>query len=87
MEHCTQFILGKIYLSQQECGVQREVGQEWVDVTGPPSLPRHFVVKKGCMEDVDVGSDSEEDEDENSELNTGMLLDIDSDNVEDHGDN
>ena len=58
-----------------------------IDVTGPPSLPRHFVVKKGCMEDVDVGSDSEEDEDENSELNTGMLLDIDSDNVEDHGDN
>ena len=61
-----------------------------IDVTGPPSLPKHFIVKKGCMGDILVGSDSEDDEDEEeNEMNKGMIGDgdSDSDDVGEHGDN
>ena len=61
-----------------------------IDVTGPPALPKHFHVKKGCMGDIYVGSEDEsEDEsedDEEDELNNGRMDDFDSDNVGKDGD-
>jgi len=50
-----------------------------VDITAPPSLPRHYVVKKGCRGDIYLGEsddDDEGDEDqENPVLDTGMIGD------------
>ena len=48
-----------------------------IDVTVPPCLPRYFAVRKGCMGDIYVGSDS--DTDSENELNTGMFGDGDGD--------
>ena len=52
-----------------------------VDITAPPSLPRHFVVRKGCRGDIYLGEsdddddhDGEEDKD-NPVLDTGMMGD------------
>ena len=45
-----------------------------LDITAPPSLPRHYMVRKGGRGGVYEGGDSEdEEEDINSVLNTGML--------------
>ena len=34
-----------------------------LDITGPPDIPRQFVVKKGGREDIIVDSDSDNDVD------------------------
>ena len=51
-----------------------------LDITGPPSLPRHFTLIKGCRGDIYMGEsddDDEGDEDkENPVLDTGMLGDV-----------
>jgi hypothetical protein len=56
-----------------------------LDITGPPSVPRQFVVKPGGMGDVLVDSD------DSDELNNARVADSDSDddgyNVGDFGDN
>ena len=51
-----------------------DAGDEYmkgIDVTGPPSLPKHFRVKRGGMANVLVGSDTENDDDD--EMNNGMV--------------
>ena len=48
-----------------------------IDLSAPPTLPKHFFVSKGCSGDVYVGSDSEEEKD-NSELNNAMIADGDN---------
>ena len=61
-----------------------------MDITGPPSVPRQFVVKPGGMGDVLVDSDDSDDE-VDDELNNARVADSDSDdegyNVGDFGDN
>ena len=39
-----------------------------IDITGLPSLPRHFVVRKGCRSDIFLGSD-----DDNDDLNKAIV--------------
>jgi len=50
-----------------------------VNITVPPSLPRHYVVKKGCRGDIYLGESDDYDEgDEDKEnlvLDTGMIGD------------
>ena len=54
-------------------------------MTGPPSLPKHFKVKKGCLGDIMVGSDTEDDDED--EMNIGRVEDEQSsDEVGEHGD-
>ena len=52
--------------------------QKGIDVTAPPTHPRHFVVRRGYREDLLLVSESEcsdsEDSDAyNDKLNTGMI--------------
>ena len=60
----------------------REGKIKGIDITAPPSLPRHFVVRKGCRGDIYLGDsddgDSQDDGDEDKEnavLDTGMMGD------------
>ena len=59
----------------------REGKIKGVDITAPPSLPRHFAVKKGCRGDIYLGSSDDDDTDdvdddkENAVLDTGFLGD------------
>ena len=52
-----------------------------IDITGPPSLPRPFVVRKGCEGDIIVDSDSDSDSEGDDmsvdELNTARIEDND----------
>ena len=52
-----------------------------LDITGPPTIPRHFIVRKGGVGDVIVASDSE---DEAEDLNRARVNESsdDSDKVE-----
>ena len=43
-----------------------------LDISGPPSIPRQFIGKKGGMGDVIVASDSE-DEEEADDLNLARV--------------
>ena len=44
-----------------------------LDIFAPPSLPRHFGVKKGCRSDIYFGEELESDEDDGDILNRRML--------------
>ena len=51
-----------------------------IDITGPPSLPRPFVVKKGGEGDIIVDSDSDSEDEKGDdeaadELNTARIED------------
>ena len=51
-----------------------------IDITGPPSLPRPFVVKKGGEADIIVDSDGDSESDDDmsvDELNTARIEDND----------
>ena len=52
-----------------------------LDITGPPSIPRQFIVKKGGMGDVIVASDSE-DEEEADNLNLARVIKSSDDSEE-----
>ena len=50
-----------------------------LDIFAPPTLPRHFAVKRGCRSDIYLGEEEESDGDEEDILNKGMLGDGDRD--------
>ena len=52
-----------------------------LDITGPPSIPRQFIVKKGGRGDVIVASDSE-DEEEADNLNLARVIKSSDDSEE-----
>ena len=52
--------------------------QKGIDVTAPPTHPRHFVVRRGYREELllvseSECSDSEDSDADNDKLNTGMI--------------
>ena len=56
---------------------ERPVGKnkiKGIDITAPPSLPKHFSIMMGCSKYVYIGSDSESED----ELNTAMQGDGDN---------
>ena len=62
-----------------------DAGEEYmkgIDITGPPSLPKHFKVKRGGRGDIIVVTDESDDSD-NDEMNQGMI----GDGAGDNGDN
>ena len=48
-----------------------------LDISGPPSLPRHFVVKWGCRSDIYFGEDEESEDDDEDMSNPGVKGDGD----------
>ena len=54
-----------------------------LDITGPPSIPRQFIVKKGGRGDVIVASDSEDEEEEEADnLNLARVIKSSDDSEE-----
>ena len=51
----------------------REDFMRGIDITAPPTLPKHFAVRKGCRDDIEAGSNSDDSDAESDEHNADML--------------